>query len=72
MIISVLSCAVIAFLYYYVIHLARYRRLINLIPGPPMLPILGEFLNLSQFQRGKLKICTNSQSNNQHSYLFQN
>ncbi|XP_026829543.1 cytochrome P450 4C1 [Ooceraea biroi] len=37
-----LSCAVFAFLYYYVIHLARFRRLINLIPGPPMFPIIGD------------------------------
>ncbi|RLU27444.1 hypothetical protein DMN91_001248 [Ooceraea biroi] len=38
-----LSCAVIAvLLYYYVIHLARFRRLINLIPGPQMFPIFGD------------------------------
>ncbi|RLU27446.1 hypothetical protein DMN91_001250 [Ooceraea biroi] len=41
-----LSCAVIAFLYYYVIHLAKYRRLINLIPGPSMYPIFGDIFNV--------------------------
>ncbi|RLU25701.1 hypothetical protein DMN91_001858 [Ooceraea biroi] len=41
-----LSCAVIAFLYYYVIHLARFRRLINLIPGPQMFPIFGDVANV--------------------------
>lgn len=39
---TLLLCPVIAFLYYYVIHLARVRRLINLIPGPSMVPIVGD------------------------------
>ncbi|RLU27442.1 hypothetical protein DMN91_001246 [Ooceraea biroi] len=42
-----LSCAVIVFLYYYVIHLARFRRLINLIPGPRMFPIIGDLETMS-------------------------
>ncbi|XP_026829551.1 cytochrome P450 4C1-like [Ooceraea biroi] len=41
-----LSCAIFAFFYYYVIHLARFRRLINLIPGPRMVPIFGDIFTL--------------------------
>ncbi|XP_026829903.1 cytochrome P450 4C1 [Ooceraea biroi] len=41
-----LSCAVTAFLYYYVIHLARFRYLLNRIPGPRMLPIFGDIFEV--------------------------